>query len=143
MTELRPVDLIQIVPPLDLNQFGPLAEPWLVEACEHDGEWDLADLKAGLADGRFLLWVCWDSEKKGCVGAGVTRISINKRGEKIGHDVVFAGEDSSKLLPLLDRLEDFFRSQGCTRMRISGRKGWGRKLPHYRLAAVVLEKDLT
>jgi hypothetical protein len=142
VTELRPLDLIPVVPPLDLNIFGPLAEPWLLKACERDAEWDLPDLKAGLADGSFLLWVCWDDDAKMCVGAGITRVSVNKRGERIAHDVVFAGEDSDRLLTLIDRLEEFFRARGCARLRISGRKGWTRKLPHYRLAGVVLEKVL-
>ena len=139
-SELRPLDLIPIIPPLELNTFGPLAEPWLIKGCAREAEWDLPDLKAGLADGRFLLWICWDDGRKRCVGAGVTRISINKRGERIAHDVVFAGEDSGRLLTLIDRLEEFFRARGCARLR--GRKGWSRKLPHYRLAGVVLEKEL-
>jgi hypothetical protein len=57
--------------------------------------------------------------------------------------VVFAGEDMGRLLTLTDRLEEFFRAHGCAQLRISGRKGWARQLPHYRLAAVVLEKVLT
>ena len=142
MTPLRDLDLIA-VPDAHLETFGPLAEPWLIRACAHEAEWDLAELKAGIADKRFQLWVCWDSAAKRCVGAGVTRISINKRGERIGHDVVFAGEDMGRLLTLTDRLEEFFRAHGCARLRISGRKGWVRQLPHYRLAAVVLEKVLT
>jgi hypothetical protein len=141
MTALRPLDLIP-VPDAHLDTFGPLAEPWLIEACAYEAEWDLAEIKAGIAAKRFQLWLCWDEKRKACVGAGVTRISVNKRGERIGHDVVFAGEDMGRLLPLLDRLEEFFRARGCARFRISGRKGWARRLPHYRLAAIVLEKVL-
>jgi hypothetical protein len=140
MTALRPVDLIPIVP--GLEHLIPLIEPWLVKACAHDAEWDLAEIGQGVRDGKFQLWACWDSEAKKVRGAGVTRVSINKRNEKIGHDVVFAGEDMGKLLPLLDRLKEFFRAQGCVRWRLSGRKGWAKKLPHMRLAAIVLEESL-
>ena len=142
MSELRLVDLIP-VPEAHLDTFGPLAEPWLAKACARDAEWDLAELKAGIAEKRFQLWVCWDSAARRCVGAGVTRVSVNKRGERIAHDVVFAGEETDRLLALLARLEELFRARGCVRLRISGRKGWARKLPQYRLVAVALEKALT
>jgi hypothetical protein len=141
MIPLRPVDLIRIVPG-PLEKLLPLAAPWIRQACEYDAEWSVEEIAQGVDDGRLQLWVCWQSDPPAALGAGVTRIAENRRGERIGRDVVFAAADIDRVLPLLDRLEEFFRSQGCARMRISGRQGWARKLRHYRLAAVVLEKAL-
>jgi hypothetical protein len=143
---LRPLDLILIVP--GLERLAALAEPWIRKACDYEAEWSVEEIAAGIHEGRFQLWVAWQcadnavGRPAAVIGAGVTRISLNKRGERIGHDVIFASEDMGRVLPLLDRLEEFFREQGCVRMRISGRKGWARKLPDYRLAAVVLERSL-
>ena len=141
MTPLRPLDLIPIIPPLDINIYGPIAEPWLIKSCEHDAEWSIDEIKAGLADGRFLLWVYWDTEKKACIGACVTRMSINKRGEKIGHVEHFAGNDLNRMIPCTDRVTGYFREHGCNKWRFaSSRKGWVKKFPHMRLAGVILEE---
>jgi hypothetical protein len=52
---------------------------------------------------------------------------------------------AGELEPLLTRHEDicaWARSIGCSRMRISGRRGWIKFLPSYRETAVVMEMSL-
>jgi hypothetical protein len=140
MTDLRPLDLIPIVP--GLEHLAPLVQPWIVKGCAYSGEWTLEEIAEGLAQDKLQLWACWQSDPPEVLGGGVTRIAINKRGEKIGRDVVFAGADIDQLIPLLDRLEEFFVSQGCDAIEIHGRAGWGKKLPSYRMKSIVLRKAL-
>ena len=141
---LRSLDLIRLVPDHDLfERLLPGVVPWLEQACAHEAEWNLDGIWHHYLDNSFQVWCCWQRDPPACKGVFVTRMSVNKRGEKSAWDVVFKVEDLNAALPLLDRIEDFFREQGCSYFRILGRPGWKKKLPEYRTRAVMLEKRLT
>lgn len=147
--ELRPLDLIPVIPPLNLEHFlaPTVARPWIEEGCKWAPEWDADDISALLRAGNLMLWVAWDREapkEERCAGAMVIRVAKWKTGELVASDVAFAARDKKRVLPLLDRVEQFYREQlGVTRFRfIAGRNGWERALPQYRRVGVVLEKVL-
>lgn len=52
------------------------------------------------------------------------------------------GEDMEDWIALLSEIEEWAAQQGCTSVRISGRKGWERVLPDYSHAGVILVKRL-
>lgn len=140
MSELRPVDLIPVVPPLNVGKCWDLALPWLTRAAK-DGGWPLEALAAGIHQNYYQLWLCWRDNPPAVVGAGVSRV-IKQTDALAGDIVAFAADNAEELLPLLDRLEDYFRERGCKHMKIVGRPGWMKKLPAYKRTAVVLEKAL-
>ena len=73
-------------------------------------------------------------------GVIVTQV-LREREELVCQIWMAAGE----LEPLLRRHDDvcaWARSIGCTKMRITGRRGWTRVLPGYRETAVVVERAL-
>jgi hypothetical protein len=52
------------------------------------------------------------------------------------------GDDMRRWLGLLGGIEDYAKAEGCSRVRIFGRKGWVRVLEHYRIRNVILEREL-
>jgi hypothetical protein len=50
--------------------------------------------------------------------------------------------DMRRWIGLLERIEEFARTEGCEATRIIGRKGWARVLTSYQTKRIVLEKDL-
>lgn len=139
---MRPVDLIRIIPGTQTEALIPHAEKWIKQACEHNGEWDIPALAKGITANTMQLWVCWDVENKRSLGAGVTQIV--KVGEKlVGRDVVFAGEDMKALVPLYDRIDEYFQSEGCVEGQIHTRPaiaGMLRKEHGYRDHLIIMRK---
>jgi hypothetical protein len=48
----------------------------------------------------------------------------------------------SRWLPLISGIEAYAREEGCTRVRIFGRKGWLRALEGFRQMNVIADKEL-
>lgn len=53
-----------------------------------------------------------------------------------------AGNNMSRWLPLISGIETYAKEEGCTCVRIFGRKGWLRALKGYRAKFVILDKEL-
>jgi hypothetical protein len=53
-----------------------------------------------------------------------------------------AGNERDRWLPLMEKIEQYAIDEGCSSMRIYGRKGWERVLTGYRAEHVILEKRL-
>ena len=53
-----------------------------------------------------------------------------------------AGHNMSRWLPLISGIENYARDEGCSCVRIFGRKGWLRVLEGYRAKHIVLDKAL-
>ena len=46
-------------------------------------------------------------------------------------------------LPLIAEIENYARTEGCTRVRIYGRKGWLRALDGYEAKHIIMDKELS
>jgi hypothetical protein len=44
--------------------------------------------------------------------------------------------------PLFERIEQYAKDEGCSAIRLYGRKGWERVLDGYKVEHVILEKAL-
>jgi hypothetical protein len=125
------------VPPDRAAEFWPFADAWIRSAVERCGDWTLDQIRTGVLDGRYLLWIAVADGK--ARGAAVTRIVAPPR----ICEVVACGGDCRGHIPrLLKVIEDFARRDGCDRVRISGRRGWARMLRDYRQPFITLEKVL-
>ena len=68
---------------------------------------------------------------------------IYERGDKRICDIYAAGGNLEELIELKDqKIEPFARSMSCDRMLIVGRNGWRKVLVDYKLANIVLMKEL-
>ncbi|APW37658.1 hypothetical protein RD110_11020 [Rhodoferax koreense] len=68
----------------------------------------------------------------------VTEVVETKRGRAL-HFVAMAGDyvDSLRI-----EIEAWGKSVGCNKAFFTGRKGWAKRLPAYRIRTVTLEKDI-
>lgn len=113
-------------------------EPLLRPAMERCGEMPLADLYGTLVSGRFRLWLAVGEHIE---AAAVTEIAETTAG-RVLCIVAVGGRDRSRWVHMRAQLEQHGRQAGCVISRIYGRCGWARVMPDYRIARLVLEKEL-
>jgi hypothetical protein len=100
---------------------------------------EFADVETAVLAGAQLLWVAAD--RQAIWATAVTQLS-HANGEKFCTIVACGGRERARWLPLKAELEAFAKAEGCTAIRIHGRRGWAREFPDYRLTRILLEKEL-
>jgi hypothetical protein len=103
-------------------------------------DWKLSHVRADLKAAQAQLWALVD-DCSAPVGLVITRIE-NTHDTRWGLVWIAAGNGIEHVPRMLGEIEQWFRSMGCRRSEIAGRKGWERILPDYGLKAVVLSKEL-
>lgn len=126
------------VAPGQAAQFWPHVRA-LVKSAIDRGPDEFAAIERAVLTGQMLLWILWDGVK--IIAAAVTQLTGEGRG-KSGTIVACAGRGFKRWGHLRRVLEDHFRAEGCSKVRVIGRPGWSRKLNDYSLKAVILEKKL-
>lgn len=133
MSELLCID------PKQVGHFWPHIEPLLRPAIENVGLNNFEDIEESILIGCGLVWIAWDEK---IVAAASTTL------ERIGSDLICVltacgGSGINEWLPLLNKIEEYAKAEGCKAMRIFGREGWLRVLDGYHKMAIVIEKDLS
>lgn len=127
------------VPPANVRQIWPHASPLIEKAMLRGGLNRFADIERDVLDGCALLWLASNGET--IEAAAVTQLRQTEQ-RKVCILVACGGSDMKRWLALLDGIEVYAKAEGCDAMRIYGRRGWQRMLPHYQLARVILERKL-
>src|SRR5262245_13877263 len=127
------------VDPARVHEAWPLIAPFIRQAAERDDLSDLGRIAQDLHTGAALLWLAWDG--KTVHAAAVTQLDV-ANGRKFCTITACGGRALRRWLSLIGALERFALEEGCTSVRIYGRRGWARTLPDYRLHSIVLEKEL-
>jgi len=127
------------IDPAQVHQFWPYAAPFIKSAMERGRLGDFDGIACSVRANRALLWICWNGAK--IKAAVVTELTM-ANGEKFCTIVACGGQDRDEWMPLIGGLEKYARAEGCTAMRIMGRRGWERLLPDYKPTRVILEKEL-
>lgn len=131
------VDLV-CVDPAKVHQFWPFVEEMLLNAVLRGGG-DFENIRQATLRGNDLLWLAWDGDK--VLAAATTRIGTIA-GRKICTIAACGGSGWKNFGHLIEGLENFAIGEGCTAVRIEGRKGWQRVLQDYDVRYVVIEKEL-
>ncbi len=97
------------------------------------------DIEYDVLYGDGLLWLAWNGN---AIEAAATTSLIETDTDKVCVLTACGGEQMDRWLPLLAKIEDYAKAEGCACVRIYGRKGWIRMLPDYHVEHVILEKDL-
>jgi hypothetical protein len=127
------------VDPARVSQIWPHVHRLIWEAMRRGGVSSFAPVEASVLAGRALLWLA--TEGATIHAAAVTELQQTEW-RKVCVLVACGGRDRARWLPLIAEIEGFARAEGCTAMRIVGRKGWERALANYRTKRIVLEKEL-
>ena len=77
------------------------------------------------------------------IEAAAATILINSDVGKVCIITVCGGRDMTRWLPLIAGIEAYAKREGCSRVRIFGRKGWLRVLDGYRAKHVVADKKFS
>ena len=127
------------VDPERVNEVWPHVASLLKAACYRTKLNAFADIEADILGGRSLLWVAWNGRT---VESAVATILINSEIGKVCVITVCGGSDMKRWLPLIDQIESYARDEGCTRVRIYGRKGWLHVLNGYEEKHIIMDKGL-
>ena len=127
------MDLI-CVSPDQVFDFWPHARGLIKVAIERTDLSDFADIENDVLEGNQLLWLAFSDHIE---AAATTHLS---RG--VCTLTACSGHDRARWLPLFARIEKYAKDEGCSTMRIFGRKGWERVLDGYHVEHVILEKTL-
>ena len=123
------------VDPEKIFDFWPHARPLIKAAIDRTELSDFADIESDVLEGKQLLWLAWSDHVE---AAATTQLAHN-----ICTLTACSGHQRERWLPLFSKIEKYAKDEGCSRMRILGRKGWERVLSGYRTEYVILEKALT
>lgn len=122
-----------------IRDFWPYARHLIKAAIDHTGLSDFAEIEKQVLAGDQLLWLAWDGE---AILAAATTHLIKTAGKPVCELTACGGHQRERWLPLFGRIEDYARQEGCSSMRLFGRKGWERVLKDYRVEHVILERTL-
>lgn len=126
------------VDPARVQEVWPLVRDRIRAAIEYTGLSDFGLVEADILAGDQLIWLAWDNG----IAAVATTHKSGIGSKSICTLTACQGHDRDRWLPLLKRIEDYARDEGCSAMRIYGRKGWSRVLDGYQIENVVMEKVL-
>ena len=91
-------------------------------------------IKAMLAEGLVQKWKAADGS------VVVTEVLEDPAGR---YCLIWLAEgDINELLELHERIVEWARAEGCNRIRVGGRRGWGRVLEGYHEISTVFERSL-
>jgi hypothetical protein len=156
------------VDPARVGEFWPHVRELIRQALLRADLDAFAPLEAAILNGSTytLLWLAWDG--KHIAAAAVTELQITMR-RKVCVILACGAPSFAKAsegnrpssprlrrarglgrrslgeagwLPLIAGIEKYALAEGCAAVRIIGRRGWARVLPHYREHRVILERKV-
>lgn len=127
------------VDPQRIREIWLHVSPLLRAACRRTGLNAFSDIEADVLAGRSLLWVAWDGH---AVEAAAATVLINSEIGKVCVITVCGGSGMKRWLPLIGQIENYAKNEGCTRVRIYGRKGWLRVLDDYEQKHIIMDKEV-
>ena len=149
------------IPPDKVTQVWPHVRGLILAAMKRGDLSSFRPVEAGVLRGDALLWLAMareehqgvDPRRRGpCrerpgghgeqVAAAAVTVLQQTEWRKVCVIVACAGAEMYRWLRLLDGIETYAGAEGCSAIRLMGRKGWARVLPSYRTKRIILKKDL-
>jgi hypothetical protein len=134
---MKQPDLICIDPDR-IDEMWPHVRDKIRAAVERTELSSFADIESDVLTGMQLCWIAWNGSE--IMAAATTQLV--KPFHKVCVLTACSGYDRAQWVPLMAEIEAYAAREGCTHMRIFGRKGWQRVLSGYRIEHVILEKAL-
>ena len=112
-------------------------KPFIEEALTlDDGRWTIESIYKSIQEKDRQLWVSLDM---GVKAVGITEI-INYPGKKVCNIFLGSG-DMNYMVPHMNEIKAWAKSQGCTTIEIHGREGWQR-IFGWKRAGVILRQEI-
>lgn len=120
------------------EQIGPMVD----KACaESFGAFDPPAVVDGMRSGEYIMLAIVSAEMR-VVSVLVCSIGALPTGVLVFEVLLCGGEGMSEWLPFEHLMDEFARARGCQRVRSIGRKSLARKLPHWKMIGVMLEREI-
>jgi len=133
--------VIDLVPPQYLEATWPHVVGWISSFVERSrGRCTLESVAKRFASNEWRLWVI--SHGKTLDGCVITRVYEADSGMRLCEILACIGSDASQWVHLRSEVEAWAAQNGCHRVQMWARKGWGKHVPEYQQTHVLLEKDL-
>ena len=127
------------IDPARVAEFWPHVRGMILGAIERCGLSDPRDVEISILSGGSLLWIAWNGATiEAAASTQITAVNSDKTCTL----VACGGTDRRRWLPMLRKLEIYAKAEGCSRVRIIGRRGWSRILESYAVKHVILERPL-
>ncbi len=127
------------VDPAQVPRIWPHVAHLIRRAMERGGMGRFADVERDVLSANAYLWLAIESGA--VLAAAVTQVTQAKD-HRLCTIVACGGCDWARWGTLIEGLEAYARAENCRRIEIAGRPGWLRRLPDYRLARIVIRKEL-
>jgi hypothetical protein len=127
------------VDPARVATLWPHVAHLIRRAMERGGMGRFADVERDVLTANAYLWLAIDAGA--VLAAAVTQVT-QENDHRLCTIVACGGNGWARWGGLIAGLEDYARAENCARMEIAGRPGWLRRLAGYRLAKIVIRKDL-
>lgn len=132
------VELI-CVDPKRVHEFWPHVKDMIRSAVRRTNLNHSHDIEYAITSGDDLLWLAWNGQ---AIEAAASTSLIETDADKVCVLTACGGDNMRHWLPLLTKIEEYAKAEGCRCVRIFGRKGWLRVLEDYRMTNIVIEKAL-
>lgn len=129
---------VALVPQEQVKFVWPIVAPWIFKSIERVDLSKFDCVEREVLNGDALLWVVHNGVIQAAVVTQITGVESGKACTIIA----CGGDGILDALPLLGRIEEYAKQEGCRSMLVYGRKGWTRVLKDYREHAIVLRKEL-
>ncbi len=126
------------VSPADVPKIWPQARLLIKSAIEHTGLSDFDHIESQVLSGDQLLWLAISDH----IEAAATTHLVKTRNKPVLIITACSGAARDRWLSLRHKIEAYAKAEGCSRVRLYGRKGWQRVLKDYHVEYVIMEKPL-
>ncbi len=128
--------------PLDLiPQIWPRVSGLIYVAIKKGGISSFTPVQESVLSGRAKLFIAWDGSESIQAAAVVDVVTTEFR-NAVCEVTACGGRGMERWLHFMSGIEGWARDQGCSAMRIIGRRGWLRALEGYHEKRLVIEKVL-
>jgi len=124
------------VDPARVDEIWPHAKHLIRAAIERTNLTPFEHIETEVLDGKQLLWLAWN-------GDSIEAAATTQLVRPVCVLTACAGHQRERWLPLFKQIENYAGNEGCSVMRLYGRRGWERALDGYRVEYVIMEKALS
>ena len=130
---------LSCVKPADVEKIWPHVSHLIAIAMERGGMGRFDDVERDVLGNNAYLWLAIDGSS--VLATAVTKVTA-EQDHRLCTIVACGGHAWDRWGALIEGLERYARAEGCKRIEICGRPGWLKRLPGYRLAKIVIQKEL-